>query len=58
MVTNNPQVLEELSREYEHQDKPVVDLGLKPLWSDDRQKASVTTKSNGKNEPFVLPFLH
>jgi len=54
MVTNNPQVLEELSREYEHQDKPVVDLGLKPLWSDDRQKASVTTtKSNGKNEPFI-----
>lgn len=59
MVTNNPQVLEELSQEYEHRDKPIINLGLKPLWADDDQKTPIaTTKSNRKNEPFVLPFLH
>lgn len=59
MVTNNPELLEELSQEYEHQDKPIIDLGLKPLWTDDKnQKTFVTTKNSEKNEPFVLPFLH
>lgn len=58
MVTNNPKVLEELSEEYDHRDKPIIDLGLKPLWIDENKKDSVATKNNIKNEAFVLPFLN
>lgn len=58
MVTNNSKVLEDLSQEYDNREKPIIDLGLKPLWIDDNKKTSVTTKNSGKNEPFVLPFLN
>lgn len=58
MVTNNPKVLEELSQEYDNQEKPIIDLGLKPLWVDEKKKTSVTTRNGGKNEAFVLPFLN
>lgn len=57
MVTNNPEVLEEISQEYDHQEKPIIDLGIKPLWTDNNKKEPVTTKNNGKIEAFVLPFL-
>jgi len=61
MVTNNSTVLEKLNEEYSHQDKPIVDLGLKPLWNDGKKETlidtSVAIKNNGKNEVFVLPFL-
>lgn len=57
MVTNNSQVLENLSQEYEHQDKPNINLDLKPLWTNDIKETPVVTKKNGKIEPFVLPFL-
>lgn len=57
MVTNNPEVLEELSQEYDHQDKPIIDLGLKPIWSNENKETSLMAKNNGKNEALVLPFL-
>lgn len=60
MVTNSPKVLEDLSQEYDHQDKPIIDLGLKPLWTDEdkeNNQTTVTAKNNSKNEIFVLPFL-
>lgn len=57
MVTNNPEVLEELSQEYD-QDKPIIDLGIKPLWTDENKKDPIIkTTNNGKIEAFVLPFL-
>lgn len=59
MVTNNPRTLEKLNQDYENQDKPVIDLGLKPLWTTTENKGiDVTKKNNRKNEAFVLPFLH
>lgn len=58
MVTNSPQVLEELSKEYDHQEKPIIDLGLKPLWEDEKKKTPTNNKNNEKTEAFVIPFLH
>lgn len=58
MVTNNHQVLEELSQEYEHRDMPVIDLGLKPLWTADENKINPIKTNNKKIEPLsVLPYL-
>jgi len=56
MVTNSPQVLEKLSQDYDHQDKPTIDLGLKPLQTDENNETPEMTK-NEKNGPFMLPFL-
>ncbi|XP_025416588.1 sodium channel protein Nach-like isoform X2 [Sipha flava] len=59
MVAYNPKALEELSKDYENQDKPVIDLGLKPLWTRTENKGTdVTRKNDKKKEAFVLPFLH
>lgn len=58
MVANDPEVLEKIGEEYDHQDKPIINLGLKPLKADDDNKTSaVINKTNGKNGPFVLPYL-
>lgn len=58
MVTNSPQVLEELSQEYDHQEQPIIDLGLKPLWQDETEITPVNKKNKEKTEAFVIPFLH
>lgn len=55
MVTNNSKLLEELSQEYDHQDKPIIDLGLKPIWTNENKENM--NKNNGKNKALVLPFL-
>lgn len=55
MVTNNSELLEELSQEYDHQDKPIIDLGLKPIWTIENKETM--NKNNKKNEALVLPFL-
>jgi len=58
MVTNNPKVLEELSQEYDQKDEPIINLGLKPLWSvENKETPPVMIKSQGKKEAFALPFL-
>ncbi|VVC41222.1 Hypothetical protein CINCED_3A010987 [Cinara cedri] len=60
MVTNNSQVLEELSQEYEHRDTPIIDLGLKPLWTADENSINPIKPNNNnrKIEPLsVLPYL-
>lgn len=55
MVTNNPELLEELSQEYDHQDKPIINLGLKPIWTTENKETM--NKNNAKNEALILPFL-
>lgn len=57
MVTNNPTVLEDLSKEYDQQDKPTINLGLKPLWTVENKETPVVIKNHGKKEAFALPFL-
>lgn len=59
MITNNPEVLEELSQEYEQRDTPVIDLGLKPLWTTDENTINpIKPNNNKKIEPLsVLPYL-
>lgn len=57
MVTNNPEILEELSQEYDQKDEPVINLGLKPLWIVENKETPVITKNHGKKEAFTLPFL-
>lgn len=57
MVTNNPKILEELSQEYDQKDEPVINLGLKPLWTVENKETPVITKNHGKKEAFALPFL-
>jgi len=57
MVVNNPEVLEELSEEYDQQDEPIINLGLKPLWTVENVETPVMIKNHGKKEAFALPFL-
>lgn len=57
MVTNSPEELEKLSQEYEHHDKPIIDLGLKPSWVEEKKEPPVTAVNSRKNEMIVLPFL-
>jgi len=58
MVTNNPKVLEELSQEYDQKDEPIINLGLKPLWSvENKETPAVMNKNHRKKEAFALPFL-
>ncbi|XP_050430662.1 sodium channel protein Nach-like isoform X2 [Adelges cooleyi] len=56
MVNSNPEELERLNEEYEHYDKPEIDLSLKPLWTEN-EKPSKINSVNNKNNQFPLPFL-